>query len=1487
MQTLYIKLKLLESGFAELQYALQQPAKYETQRLNLSAIKDLIKQAKGSYYMLLPDLKGMGQQLFFWLDGHGRWLSRAIANCTEEGLILAIDSSQSLSYLPWEILHDGTQFLVEHTNPVVVPVRLVDAPVQESLAQERPLRILFMATAPENVEPQLDFEREEAQILSATQDLPLVLRVEESGCIAELGKLWSRYREPFDVFHLTGHASIQNNQPYFVTETETGERHAAKVEEIAAALRFRLPQLVFLSGCRTGETLSDGVIPSLAASLVQQGCRAVLGWGRPVLDVSATATATYLYSKLAAGYKLSEALASTYQHLLNENFTDWHLLRLYVRGKCPEAFVEPLGDQIWIPNEPIHEQFLDPDGQVRVATPQEFVGRRRVLQYSLKGLRSSTKLGVILHGLGGVGKSTVAARLLERLPSYDKIFIYRELDQDKLLKQLFEQCTSETGKEILQGKLALTQCLTKFLREGLNQAEQRFIFVLDDFEANIEIRPDGVQVLKPEAVEVLLSLLKAISQSRFPHRLIITCRYDFQLSELNHRLHREILTALHGADLQKKCNRLSSFSSKSEINPELQIKARQIADGNPHLLEWLNKILQAEQVNHAQILERTEKAIEKAANEFRESILAEELLKQQPVNLRRMLAFSLVYELPVPKSAITAVCPKVFNLDDYIPRTISLGLLEVSNFQGETLYRVPRILEPLLDFPKDAEALYSTSAQHLEKFWLLEILQGTTDDMRGELTDSVSVRVSEIRLLEIYRLASEGKELEILLRANFMLGMRWNKKGQYRAVAQLCQLTLMHGIASPRLFYCLAKAEEKLGKVDECLQHYQLALDLLPEYCEAERAAVLHDFADLYASQGNNEKALELCRQAIEVDEKLDNKGGKAKSLGLLAGITHNQGKREEALRIYQDAYELAKQGSNSHHIAVIQNNIALLQVELGKLDAWNEIYSEVFDVTNSSTNIRDKIVLLNNIAMSKFKEGRIKEVQAIYQEINRLLDINDDTWVKADILHNFATFYSEMGQLEQALILYKKALEIHKINKNIKRQATTTRELGVLYSKQQDFSKAIELIEESYRIDESIGNIEGQADALKWIASILIDHNNLSDALPKLEKALELNKNTSNLEGQSSVLRKLGFVYSKQNNFEKARAFLPQALEISKLTLNLQNRAGILELLGELLIYQGEIDKAIVYLKESLSIYQTFGTQDTERVQELIINAKWKKVNILGEVAQERASQDYIAEALDICVQALDLAEEICHIQGQAAILFLMGQLLIERDFETGLEKLRKALKMSQELNFPGKELMQPFLDEVLNEEIARLYQLSQDKLKEQEIEEAVSLAERCLSIARDNSYVEWQSIILVFLGQVIAAQGNYKIGINHLQTALSINQQQELEKVEKIQKFIYRVQHNEAIIQYNLANSEAEKGHIEEAINLFIKTLDFQRNINYLELQSATLGSLGQLLAIQGRSKEGLNYLHEALDVAEKLQLAENVERIQEIINRIKPSE
>ncbi|HSF76905.1 MAG TPA: tetratricopeptide repeat protein, partial [Microcoleus sp.] len=1203
MQTLYIKLVALEKQFVELRYAFGEPARYETQLLDVSSIDNLIQKAKGSYYMLLPDLEGMGHQLFCWLDGTGRWLSRAINDCKEEGLVLALDVRERLGHLPWETLHDGAQFIVERVNPVILPIRWVDRPVQDSHdIQQGSLRLLFMATSPDNVEPSLDFEQEEAQILTATRDIPLDLRVEESGCITELSKLWGRYREPFDVFHLTGHSSIEDEKPFFLTETETGERHIAYASEIAGALRFRMPQLVFLSGCRTGEAPSNGAVSSLAESLIEQGCRAVLSWGRPIADVVATQAAAYLYSKLAAGYQLAEALANTYQHLREAKVEDWHLLRLYVRGKCPKALVEPLGDRVWLSEEPIYEQFLDSQGIVRVATPQEFVGRRRILQRSLRALRDPDKLGVILHGLGGLGKSTIAARLLERLQGYDKIFIYRQLDEDKLLRQLAEQCLSETGQQILQGKLPLTQKLTKFLREGLNEPGQSLIFVLDDFEANLELRTDGIAVLKPDTVPVLMALLKAISQSRF-HRVIITSRYDFPLPELDQRLYREQLAALSGADLQKKCNRLISFAPGSEVDGELRIKALEASTGNPRLLEWLDKVLQAQHLNKQQILEQVKSKIQ----EFRESILAEELLNRQPTKLRRMLAFCLVYQLPVPQSAIKVLCPTTFDVDSYISRSVALGLLERIHSKEETLYYVPRILEPLLEFPEDSIELYKTAVEHLHQIWLVKGFQNGMVAMPEISEDSLydpflEQALPTDRLLELYRLATEGLRPDVLTEANWFLVTRLNKQKRYREVATLCKFVMEGAFGylgiypvSSNLLYYLAKAQQHIGEVEEALHNYQEALNLCSQQFDAHKdfvlpkitkASILHDLAGLHNQQGNSQKALELCLQVIQMDEDTDNDIGKAISFNQLAEIRRSLGEPEEALKDYKKAYEFAQKSRYQDLLFTIQTNMATLQVELGQIDAWDNLLSGLVSHEVQSKNFEVKIRLLSNTASLKLKQGEIEEARKLLEQLNNLLPQIDNLWLKAALLQNLATFRSECGERELALELYNQALELHRKNGNRPHEAMTLQEIGILHKRQNNIGEALKFLEKSYQLSLKIGNKETQANVLLLTAEILIDRNEFCKAQAKINTALELASTIKLPKLYALALRDMGLLQIKQGNYGVGLDFLRQALEQVNSAGDVVLHATILKLLGEVLSIQGDVDEALKHLTDSLELY-------------------------------------------------------------------------------------------------------------------------------------------------------------------------------------------------------------------------------------------------------------------------------------------------------------
>ncbi|MEQ9354480.1 CHAT domain-containing protein [Coleofasciculus chthonoplastes] len=423
MQVLHLDLKPVGENDVELRYFSDNPNQYKTRSLPLAEITDLIGRAERDYYVRLAvDYTITGRKLYNWLDGSDRFLQRLLNQSRREGIVLAINAAEQLAHLPWEVLHDGNSFLVEKL-PAVIPLRWVSLNTRkleiDAAPKNRALNVLFMATSPLGITPILDFEAEEGRILKATARQPLSLTVEESGCLSELGYLVGDYDKGyFDVLHLTGHATFVDGEPRFYTETEIGEPYLASAEDIAKELQFRLPKLIFLSGCRTGQAGKSGAIPSMAEALLNLGVTAVLGWGQKVLDEEATTAAAALYQALSAGKTLTQAVALTYQELIKNKARDWHLLRLYAAETLPGALVTPVRTRGRKPAPPptVATQFLDTAGTVKVPTRESFVGRRRQLQNCLRALKPpSEDIGVLIHGMGGLGKSSLAARLCDRL----------------------------------------------------------------------------------------------------------------------------------------------------------------------------------------------------------------------------------------------------------------------------------------------------------------------------------------------------------------------------------------------------------------------------------------------------------------------------------------------------------------------------------------------------------------------------------------------------------------------------------------------------------------------------------------------------------------------------------------------------------------------------------------------------------------------------------------------------------------------------------------------------------------------------------------------------------------------------------------------------------------------------------------------------------------------------------------------------------------
>ncbi|MEH2211812.1 CHAT domain-containing protein, partial [Nostoc sp.] len=905
MQTLHLDLKPINENYVELRYFVDNPNQYEKRSLCLTEIADLIKLAERDYYVSFfpEDYTVTGRRLYNWLDGSDRILQPLLDKHRREGIVLAIATSEKLAHLPWEVLHDGNGFLVQRV-PAIVPVRWVSDSTVKKLtidgeAENRALQVLFMATSPLNVEPVLDFEGEEARILEATKRQPLALTVEESGCLSELGYLVDGYgRDYFDVLHLTGHATLQDGQPRFITETATGEAFYASAGDIAQELQFRLPKLIFLSGCRTGQAGNGGSVPSMAEELLKSGAKAVLGWGQNVLDPDATAAAAALYEELSAGKQIIEAVACTYQALIKNKARDWHLLRLYAAGNLPSSLVTPLRTRGRKP-APLHSvatQFLDPAGKVKVPTRESFVGRRRQLQNCLRVLSQSTdEVGVLIHGMGGLGKSSLAARLCDRLPNFERVVWVGRIDEASLVNRLVEKLDDNEQRKSLQNYDEELKFRLRRVFQQLHEEAKPFLLVLDDFEVNLEPRNQNY-VLQSEAAEVMKALVWAIRENSTSHRIIITCRYDFEFTQLQH-FYKQPLEGMRGADLRKKCNLLTAFGAESQVDEALKSQAQKLADGNPRLLEWLDKILQNTTVDVAAILNRL------AADpvELREQVLAEALLQQMDTTMREMLSRSLVFELPVPREALAAVCDTIPNLEHYISRAVALGLLEVSHDQA---LRVPRILP--VQLPEDGEALHKQAAEVLYRLWWEET--ETTTEEQG---------------LEIHRLALLGKQEKKAAEIASSLVHRWWQQSRFREAVLLCKSTL-EITQDYRVLREMAYCESQVGEVDKALEHYQQALNLCPLEDKQEQASISHYLGMLKADTGEIEEAIALYQQSLAINEQIGNVQGKAATLYCLGKIKADIGEIEEAIALYQQSLTITEQIGDVQTKAATLHNMGI-----------------------------------------------------------------------------------------------------------------------------------------------------------------------------------------------------------------------------------------------------------------------------------------------------------------------------------------------------------------------------------------------------------------------------------------------------------------------------------------------------------------------------------------------------------------------------------
>jgi hypothetical protein len=189
--------------------------------------------------------------------------------------------------------------------------------------------------------------------------------------------------------------------------------------ELRSRTRFaeqHFPSLIACAACASASSANPSE-NSIIEQLATGGAPSSLGFAVAIDDAATTEFCAEVYREIATQKSPAMAVATVRQRWSLDPQRDtplWSSARVVERVAV--GALVPAG-RLRRPREivapPVSDVFEAIDGVVAITHPAHFVGRRREVQRLHRALRDG--VGALIHGPGGLGKTSVVGRVLSRL----------------------------------------------------------------------------------------------------------------------------------------------------------------------------------------------------------------------------------------------------------------------------------------------------------------------------------------------------------------------------------------------------------------------------------------------------------------------------------------------------------------------------------------------------------------------------------------------------------------------------------------------------------------------------------------------------------------------------------------------------------------------------------------------------------------------------------------------------------------------------------------------------------------------------------------------------------------------------------------------------------------------------------------------------------------------------------------------------------------
>jgi len=1100
--------------------------------------------------------------------------------------------------------------------------------------------------------PSLRYEEEEQAIFQAAGNLGLDLIVEESGSLKQLVETVSS-QDDLQVLHISCHGNLAQPDPksaaipMLFLETDEGAQEPVSPARFAQEFGSTRPRLLFASACKTGQP-DDALAHSFASSLVQRGWPAVLGWSGSVGDKEATRFAAAFYKHLARpNTPLVSALAYARHALITDAAQrdqkpskDWHLARLYLGAS--DGGPVCCGTRARNPHpERESKAFLDAKRQVSVASRWEFVGRRRHLQTILRTLREKKSAGVLIHGLGRQGKSSLAARAANRLHhlfGHRTAVVFGRYDAPSILAAIAEALPNQPVKEIVRRHEPLvrdqpdrlTEALTELLegpcREQTNQksiALHPVLLVIDDFEQALRTEQPPPYTVHPDFDQAIQAVIRAFSQADSQSFLLFTSRYAFTLpagdEDLAQRLLDLPLPIMQRPEGRKQAEAKARALGLTLNEPERVDRIIRAAQGNPGLQDLLFQMLiKAAQEHNAgaqplarldDLLAEMERFIQTGQYPqqadlltFLENLVINKLLGQLDQGERDLLRASTLFQLPAPESVLRRIA-EVYGYAGKEPfghRLYGLGLWERQrdSLTGEAALACNPLVRPHLAVLTDEEQRHYAQAIVMPLFtaW-----GGEDGSQRPLLADG-----------ELTRLALLAEHGEILTQVAAG-GLRFLEDDfQYLQAAEWARQCLIifkqqEQEAPVRFYHIAGETLHQVGEVQQaadCLAQAVASVGVVDEQSASQEnfvyASVLLTRGLFLRQQGEVDEALQVFKEAERRFKTCNAGHDRSIALGYIARILVDKGEIEQALNLHNEMLQVFQDFGDRRSRAVTLGDIARILDSKGEVEQALKLYNERLQVFQDLGDRRSRAVTLGDIARILDSKGEAEQALQLQYEMLQVFQDLGDRRSRAVTLGDIARILLSKGETEQALQLHYERRAVFQDLGDRRERAITLGDIARILDSKGEVEQALQLHYEMLQVFQDLGERLSRAVTLGYIARILTSRGELEQALELHNERLQVNIELGNPDGVANALWSIAQIEVQREQYQEAYQHLQEAYELLTKLGRLDGICFVGLDLGILLCRAGHAEDGIPILQRSLEGFNRLGQfEAAKRTQE------------------------------------------------------------------------------------------------------------------------------------------------------------------------------------------------------------------------------------------------------------------------------------------------